>query len=169
MADEISEQQLLLLKDNIKQALFSYLINHYDTKYDSLSEPFHIIIRKSNTNVDYKIQHAVLHSHIQLQEFANYFAKGLEIQITQGKVILKTANLRHQLFTYLGPPIPWKFPMSSLYFHFSKHSQGEIDKLYRKERNFKRINLSYFNKPSFPMNSLPYTIEYFVHFLITWP
>ena len=167
-ADEISEQQLCLLKDNIKQALFSYLINHWDTNIGNQCKQFNIVIRKANTNVDAKIQHSILHSYIKLKTFANYFSKGLEIQISQGNVTIKSANLSFKLFSYLGPPIPWTMPICTK-FYYSKYSKGEVDKIYRKERNFKYIQLQYYDKHLLTEKLQPNTVEYFIKFLISWP
>lgn len=151
VADIISEQHLFLLNSNITQALINYYTNYWDSKNIDLYAKYRKIEINNHDNlVDIKLQKAIIDSYFDLSIFASYFQKGITINVYPGKVNITVTKTTYQLFTYLGPPKPWKLPLTRNCLYGSTDIQGLMDKIYRKQNSFLMMELNYFNTQQIP-------------------
>ena len=151
IADVLSEQQLCLLKDNISQALTDSYTKYWDPKNIELYANYRKIeINVHDNLVDIKLQKAILDSYLDLSIFASYFQKGVIILVYPGEIKVQVTGTTYQLFSYLGPPKPWKLPITRNCLYASTEIQGIMDKWYRKKNGFLMIELHYFNTLPIP-------------------
>ena len=167
-ADIISEEQLILLNNNIIQTLKCFYTNFWDINDIHLHDKYRQINIVNNA-IDIKLQKAIINAHFKLEYFSSYFTKNLVIKVQPGNVDLIVAGTKYNLFNYINPPLPWTIPLEKNLSFNSIYIQSAMDKFYREQNNFYKIKLTYYNTLPFSTSNIKIKqLDLLPRYLCTW-